>query len=216
MTDTNLERHMTKEVITVTPDKPIMEARSIMDKHDIRRLPVVEEGELVGIVTEGDIQESGPSDATSLDVWELNYILSKTTVEEIMTKKVHTITPEDTLEKAASIMRKNKVAGLPIMKNGKFAGIITESDILDTLIELMGFGSEKDNVRITVTRRNEPGTFLEALEPIAETQGNIISVFSHKDENSDQYQLIMRIEAPDIDETIGRLKEKGIEIVDVR
>lgn len=216
VSDSILKKHMTKEVITVGPEKPIMEARSIMEENDIRRLPVVDGGELVGIVTEGDIQEAGPSDATSLDVWELNYVLSKTTVGEIMTENVHTITPDNTLEKAASVMRRNKVAGLPIMEDGELAGIITESDILDTLIELMGFSSEEDNVRVTVVRRNEPGTFLEALEPIARTDGNIISLFSHKSEGSDQYNLIMRIEAPDIEKTIERLKKKGIDIVDVR
>lgn len=216
MADTILQKHMTKDVITVPPDKPIMEARSVMEDHDIRRLPVVDKGKLVGIVTEGDIQESGPSDATTLDIWELNYVLSKTTVEEIMTKEVRTITTDETLERAAAIMRKNKIAGLPIMDDGELAGIITESDILDTLIELMGFGSEEDNVRVTIERKDEPGTFLEALEPIAETRGNIISVFSHQDERTGQYKLIMRIEAPDIDETIEKIKEEGIEIIDIR
>lgn len=216
MIDSILEKHMSKEIITVPSDKPIMEARSIMEENKIRRLPVIEDEEFVGIVTEGDIQEAGPSDATSLSIWEMNYLLAETTVGEIMTKEVYTISPDHTLEEAASIMRENKIAGLPIVQDGKLVGLVTESDIFDTIMKLMGFGSEKKNKRITVVTEDKPGTLLKAIEPITNTGGNIISVFSHKDEERNQYEFILRVEAPDIDKTIETMKGQGVSVVDVR
>lgn len=121
-----VKEHMSKGVITIAPDTPIMEAREKMKQNKIRRLPIVKDGRLLGIVTEGDIQEAGPSDATSLSVWELNYLLAKTTVDEVMTRDVITTKPSDTIEDAAIMMRENKVAGLPVMDDGELVGIITE------------------------------------------------------------------------------------------
>ncbi len=209
-----IREHMATKVATVSPDTPIMEARKAMKEHNVRRLPVTEDGRLVGIVTEGDIQEAGPSDATSLNVWELNYLLGQITVKEVMTKEVLTVGPDDTIEEAALIMRENQVAGLPVMEEGSLVGIITESDVLDTIIEVVGF--KEGEIRITFSIEDRPGTLIEALKPIRDQQGNIVSILSHRHPEANIDEFVVRIEAPDIDKVIQALKDSRVEVTDIR
>jgi CBS domain-containing protein len=136
---TELVMHwMSYEPITVTPDTGLDDANNILHKYDIRRLPVVDEnGKLVGIVTRGDIREASPSDATSLTVWEINYLLDKLKIKDIMTPYPITVYTTDTITKAANLMRENKVSGLPVVDpaDGALKGIITESDFFRLVVQ---------------------------------------------------------------------------------
>jgi CBS domain-containing protein len=125
---------MTHDPVVITPDVTLPEVHHIMAEHKIRRLPVVDNGKLVGIVTRGDIREASPSDATSLSVFELNYLLSKLQVRQVMTRKPVTVKPQTSIERAAQIMLENKIGGLPVLERGKLVGIITESDIFSMLV----------------------------------------------------------------------------------
>lgn len=127
---------MTQEVITVKPSTTLPQAHQMMMDEEIRRLPVVNDnGILVGIVTLGDVRGAQPSPATSLSIWELNYLLSSLTVEKIMTPKPMTISPDATIGEAARTMLEHRVSGLPVVeKDGKLAGIITESDIFSMVV----------------------------------------------------------------------------------
>jgi CBS domain-containing protein/CheY-like chemotaxis protein len=121
---------MTREVITVTPKTTLPEAHRLMTEKHIRRLPVVDNGRLVGIVTRGDVRGAEPSGATSLSIWEVNYLLSRLKVEELMTRRPVTIDEEATLGEAAELMLQHKISGLPVLDNqAQLVGIITESDI---------------------------------------------------------------------------------------
>jgi acetoin utilization protein AcuB len=127
---------MTHDVITITPETTLPEAHKLMTDYQIRRLPVVKDGHLVGIVTRGDIRGAEASDATSLSVWELNYLLSKLKVKEIMTHHPIVISQEATIDKAAQVMLDNKISGLPVVDyHGKLVGIITESDIFRIVVQ---------------------------------------------------------------------------------
>jgi predicted transcriptional regulator len=125
---------MTQPVYTVTPRTPIAEAHKIMKDKAIRRLPVLHEGKVVGIVTLGDVREASPSDATTLNIWELNYLWSQLTVEKIMSTTVITLRPDQPLLDAAELMFKHKISGLPVVDAGTIVGIVTESDIFRMLI----------------------------------------------------------------------------------
>ncbi len=126
---------MIKDVITVEPKTPMLEAHQIMRARNIRRVPVVKRGKVVGIVTRGDVREASPSDATTLNVWEMNYLLAKLKVKEIMTKDVITIHPEETLKAAAEKMYEKKIGALPVVDDkNNLVGILTESDIFRILI----------------------------------------------------------------------------------
>ena len=120
---------MSTKPIVAKAKTTIPEAHQMMKEHRIRRLPVMKDGKLVGIVTLGDVREAGPSDATSLSIYELNYLLAKLTVGEIMTPDPFVVSPATSLHDAAKLMLEKKIGGLPVVENGKLVGIITESDI---------------------------------------------------------------------------------------
>jgi acetoin utilization protein AcuB len=127
---------MTSKLVTIAPENTLPEAHQLMVKHQIRRLPVVaEDGRLVGIITLGDVRGAEPSQATSLSVWELNYLLSTLKVSSIMTPNPITISADATVVQAARVMLEHKVSGLPVVEqNGRLAGIITESDIFRMVV----------------------------------------------------------------------------------
>jgi CBS domain-containing protein len=126
---------MTREVVTVSPETTLPEAHRLMTDKKIRRLPVVARGRLVGIVTRGDVRGAEPSGATSLSIWEINYLLSKLKVEEIMTPRPATISPDATIGEAAGLMLEKKISGLPVVNvEGQVVGIITESDIFRLVV----------------------------------------------------------------------------------
>jgi len=127
---------MTPEPVTITPSTTLPEAHRLMMEHSIRRLPVLQNGRLVGIVTLGDVRGAEPSGATSLSIWEINYLVSRLRVEEIMTPKPFTINENATLGEAARMMLKYKVSGLPVVSDsGDLVGIITESDIFRMVVK---------------------------------------------------------------------------------
>lgn len=127
---------MSADPITVPKNYPIMEAHELMRERKIRRLPVVEDGRLVGILTLGDVRGAEPSEATSLSIYELNYLLSRLTVDRVMTHPVITVDHETTVDVAARMMLENKIAGLPVMDGERLVGIITESDIFRMVVKL--------------------------------------------------------------------------------
>jgi acetoin utilization protein AcuB len=127
---------MTRNVVTITPDTTLPEARRLMIEKHIRRLPVVKDDHLVGIVTLGDVRGAEASGATSLSIWELNYLLSKLKIKEIMTRNLVKISPNATIGQAAEAMLEHKVSGLPVVEEErKLVGIITESDIFRLVVQ---------------------------------------------------------------------------------
>jgi acetoin utilization protein AcuB len=129
---------MSKPVITLRPDSPVHDALAMFRKEHIRRAPVMDNNELVGIASERDLLNASPSSATSLSVWELNYLISKVTVKDVMTRGVITVSEDTPIEEAARIMADKKIGGLPVMDGKRLVGIITETDLFKVLLELMG------------------------------------------------------------------------------
>jgi acetoin utilization protein AcuB len=127
---------MTPDPITVPGNTTLPEAHDLMKKHKIRRLLVADDGELMGIVTLGDIRGAEPSEATSLSIFEIHYLLSRLTLDKIMTRNVIAVSPNDPVGKAARLMYENKIAGLPVVDEGRVVGIITESDVFRMVVEL--------------------------------------------------------------------------------
>jgi acetoin utilization protein AcuB len=125
---------MTPDPITICPETTLPEANRLMKECGIRRLPVVDNGRLVGIITLGDVREASPSTATSLSIYELNYLISRLTVGKIMTQDPITITPDTSIEAAARLMLEHKIGSLPVVDGTRVVGIITESDIFRLLV----------------------------------------------------------------------------------
>jgi CBS domain-containing protein len=127
---------MTKNVVTVQPETSLPEADELMREHKIRRLPVVDSsGKLVGIVTKGDVREAKPSQATSLSIWELNYLIGKLKVKDFMTKTVVTVPAGASLGEVANLMLKYKISGIPVVDQvGHLVGMVTESDLFRMMV----------------------------------------------------------------------------------
>ena len=131
---------MNRNIITITPDQSLQMARERMHKHGIRRLPVVEHGKLIGIITDRDVRQAWASPATSLATHELLYLLDRLTVAEVMTSKAFTVTPDTPLVEAARLLRDHKIGGLPVLEGSQVVGMITGTDLLEAFIEMFGAG----------------------------------------------------------------------------
>ncbi len=164
---------MSRPVISVTPDMPVHDARNLFKQENIRRAPVVNKGKMIGIVSDQDLINASPSLATSLSIWELNYLLSKIKVEDVMTKDVTTIDEDTPIEQAARLMADNKIGGLPVMRDGKVVGMITETDLFKIFLELMG--AREMGIRVTALVEDKPGVLLKITQAIADIGGSFIS-----------------------------------------
>lgn len=126
---------MTTNVITTHRNTSISSAHQIMRENNIRRLPVVERDKLIGIITIGDVREASPSDATTLSIWELNYLWAQLVVEKVMSRSVFTVTPDTPILDAAELLLEHKIGGLPVVDDdSNLVGVITESDIFRMLV----------------------------------------------------------------------------------
>lgn len=164
---------MSHPVISIPPDMSIINALALLRRERIRRAPIVRDGELVGIVSDHDLLNASPSQATSLSMWEINYLLTKVTVEDVMARNVITVDVNTPIEEAARIMADNKIGGLPVMRQGKLAGIITETDIFKLFLELLG--ARDAGVRVTAMIYDKPGELAKLTQAITENGGNFIA-----------------------------------------
>lgn len=165
---------MSHPVITVSPGMSIVETLDLLNRENIRRAPVIKNGELVGIVSDHDLFHATPSSATTLSIWEMNYLLSKITVGEIMTKKVVSVDVNTPIEEAARMMADNKIGGLPVTRDGKLVGIVTETDIFKLFLELLG--ARDPGVRVTALIPEIPGELAKLSQAITESGGNFVSL----------------------------------------
>lgn len=199
---------MTANPITVTPNTPVFESLKIMRDKNIRRLPVLKDGKLVGIVTELDLLKVSPSQATSLSVYELNYLLAKTTIKEAMSSKLVTVTGDTPIEEAAILMRDHKIGGLPVIDEGKLVGIITETDVFDAFVDLLGV--RRGGERIVVKAEDRAGIISELTTYLAEQGINILSlVVVHEDSGG---HIVLRVTGPGSDNLANNLRAKGYEV----
>ncbi len=164
---------MSHPVITVSPETPINDALAMFKKEHIRRAPVVKDGKLLGIVSERDLLNASPSPVTTLSIWEMNYLISKVTVKQVMTKKVKTVDVDTPIEEAARIMADSKIGGLPVVRDGAVVGMITETDLFKVFLELMG--AREKATRVTILIEDKPGQLAKVTKAIADAGGNFIS-----------------------------------------
>jgi acetoin utilization protein AcuB len=164
---------MSHPVIAVSPEIPIHDVLVMFKKEHIRRAPVMKDDKLVGIVSESDLLNASPSPVTSLSVWEMNYLISKVTVKQVMSKKVKTIDIDTPIEEAARIMADSKIGGMPVMRSGKVVGIITETDLFKIFLELMG--ARTKGIRVTAEIDDHAGQLAKITKAIADEGGNFIS-----------------------------------------
>ncbi len=206
-------RIMHTYLVTVPPDTTLIKARDIIAEKHINHLLVVDnEEKLVGIVSDRDVKQSWASPATTLSVHELNYLLTQLTVESIMIKKIITISPGTTIERAARIMQENRISALPVMDNDKLSGIITTNDVMDVLLQAIGFGEK--STRFIVLVEDKVGIVAEVSRLLKEEQVNILSLVTWPEKKYPGiYQLVMRVGAEDGEKAILALTKGGFKIL---
>jgi acetoin utilization protein AcuB len=208
-------RRMTHNPITITPDIPIAEALEWMRREKVRRFPVVDKkGKLVGIVARSDLLHASPSSVTSLNVWEVTYLLSQVTVKEVMTKEVLTICEDCPLEEAARIMADNKIGGLPVMRDDMVVGIITESDLFKVFLEV--FGAREKGVRLTLLAPYFKGSLAQISSEISKRGGLIVALNVFLGEDPSNWGCVIKVSDMSKEELIEIVEPLVVEILDVR
>lgn len=205
-----VQDYMSLNPITVDPEDSVGHALELMKKHSIRRLPVIYKEKVVGIVTRQDLLRASPSSATSLSIWEINYLFPKIKVAEVMTRKVITISPESVLEKAALAMKENSISALPVVENDRLVAIITESDIFKALIDIFAFDSP--GVRLTLSVDDEVGVLHNITEIISSLGINIITLASRR-VGGNRVDIMLRLQNDHISAVSKLLTEKGYQVV---
>lgn len=210
-----VKERMSHPVITIQPDQTIHDALDLMRSENIRRLPVVDNrGRLVGIVSEGDLLHASPSDVTSLSIWEMNHLLSKLTVDQMMTKEVITVSEDTPLEVAARVLADNKIGGLPILQDGKVVGIITETDLFKVFLEMLG--AREPGIRLAVSIHNAPGGLAKLTKAIFEVGGNIMALGTFLGESTDNREVVLKVDGVENDALLAAVEPTVARVMDIR
>ena len=210
-----VKERMSYPVITIHPELPMQDALSLMLKEQIRRLPIVDKhGRLIGIVSERDLLHASPSNATSLNVWELTYLLSKTTVAEIMTSNVISINEDTPIEEAARIMADNKIGGLTVVRDDKVIGIITETDLFKIFLELLG--AREPGIRLAALVPNEAGELAQLTTAIFNAGGNILALGTFLGESTENREVTIKVSGINAQELKKAVDPFIDRIVDIR
>jgi len=180
---------MSKNVITVDEKDSMEDAMKNLKKHDIRMLPVMKKGKLVGIITDRDLKKASASDATTLEVHELLYLLTKIQVKEIMTRDVITVPPDYTVEETAQVLQKNRISGAPVVDDsGQLVGTITQTDLFRVLISLTGIGN--GGIQFGFQVEDRPGSIKEVADIIRIYGGRMVSILSSYDDVAEGYRKV--------------------------
>ncbi len=206
---------MSKNPIYVSPDASVTDAKALMTKEKINKLPVVDKSNrLVGIITKNDLQKADPSSASTLDIYELGYLLSKLKVEKIMVKDVQTVDAGEVIEEAARIMADKKIGCLPVMSDGLLSGIITETDIFNAFVTM--FGARHPGVRVIVEMAEKPGELAKIAQAVAEKNGNIVSVVTADGSDITKRSVTVKIGNLDKKTVEDIVSSVGLKILDIR
>lgn len=199
---------MTANPYVISPESTVTDIFELMRNKKISIVPVVKNGKLVGIITEKRLLEVSPSAATSLSIFEINYLLSKTKIESIMTKNPICVSSDNLLEEAAVKMRDNHLSELTVVDDGKLVGIITETEVFDSLISIMGFRDKGSRIAIEV-EQDKPGVLAQISSIIAGFDVNIthIVVFGN--------EIIIRINTLNIDDIRETIQKNGFKIISI-
>jgi acetoin utilization protein AcuB len=212
---------MSTNPITVETGNSMMEATKLLKENDIRFLPVMEKGKLVGILTDGDLKRASASDATSLDVHELMYLLSELKIKDIMTKHPITVPSDYTLEETAEILSENKISGVPVVDNGgKVVGVITEIDLFRAMISLAGL--KKRGIQFAFNLEDRSGSIKDIADIIRKYGGRMASILSSDEGTTNGYRKVYirmyGIDRPQVPKLIEELKRRAtlLYMVDLR
>ncbi len=210
-----VKARMSRHPITVTPDTSLPDALEIMRREKVRRLPVLDrQGKLVGIVLEKDLLYASPSPATSLSVHELNYLVAKIKVKDLMTTNVITCNEDTPLEEAARMMVDNNISGLPVLRGTTLVGMITESDLFKVFLELLG--ARAWGLRTTIKLQEGRGVLARLTHELAERGANIVALGTFWGDDPTNREIAFKVQNIDRQDLEQILSELDAELLDIR
>jgi acetoin utilization protein AcuB len=209
-----IKHWMTADPITVKPDTLIIDAKAIMKDHKIRRLPVVDDkGKLLGIVTYRNIIEASPSAATSLSIHELNYLVLKLQVKDVMKKNPLTAAPDDSVVDVLLEGHKKGIGSFPVVEKGKLVGIITETEIFSAMIGIFGTRTNSEIIGLeSVGAEDSVGVFRRIAEIIEKQDVPILAMFSLPHRRQEGWRIYIRVKTKNIKPIVKALKDAGYNI----
>lgn len=207
-------KRMSSPILTVSPKLPITEAITMMKQENIRHLVVMDKNKMVGLITQNELEKAMPSQATSLSIWEINYLIDSIKVENVMIRDVITATEDMPVEEAARIMADEKISCLPVVRGTEVVGIITEVDLFHLFLELLG--ARQKGVRFSAEIADTPGSIAQLTQAIFEAGGDIIACGTFKGDSPGIEEITIKVQC--IDEK--RLKEAilpvTLKVLDIR
>lgn len=206
---------MTPDPVTVTPQTPFDQALRLMRERRVRRFPVVDaQRHVIGIVSEKDLLNVAPSPATTLTQFEMQTLLARLTIGEVMRRTVIVVGPATPLEEAARIMADNKIGGLPVVEAQRLVGIITETDIFRTMIDMLG--ARRAGLRLTFRCDDQPGLLAQVAGEVTRQGGNIIAVTMLQDSDQQHPVMMLKIEDANAERLVAMLRGRHADVLDVR
>ena len=202
-----VKNYMTTNLIVIGPEASMIDANDLMKQHNINRLPVVENERLVGLITRSIIAENSPSGATSLSKFELNYLLDKTKVKDIMEKQVIQISPDHLLEEAAVIMRNSNIGVLVVSENNQIKGIITDKDIFRAFADISGYNIPGSSVVVAV-QQDRRGVIEEIGDALLESDSNLTNLVVYHTE--DGIRVVIHIDSDNPSDLVEKLKNRNL------
>jgi acetoin utilization protein AcuB len=207
--------YMTRDPITALPETTHKQAAELMREHNITHLPVVDKnGKLIGIVVEEDLLQAQPSPATTLSIYEIHSLLSKLQLKQIMTRTVYTVVGDCSLEEAARIMLQEDIGCLPVMDKDKLVGIITDTDIFQVFVAILGGGQE--GARFSLRAPDKPGILAKVAQAVASAGGNIISVVTWRSKNDGYAYITIKERGADFTQLQAALDQLEDNVVDLQ
>jgi acetoin utilization protein AcuB len=210
-----IERRMTRNPVTATPDMSVAEASALMKREKVHRLPVLDKDKkLVGIISEKDILYASPSPVSSLSIHEMAYLLSQLTVKKLMTRDVVTITKDTTVEEAARLMVDQDLSSLPVLEDGKLIGIVSKSDLFKILLEL--FGARHYGVRMSFLVEDKPGAIAEISGALSQHGVDIIAFGTFMGTDTTNAICTIKMQGISMASAVEIVKPFVMQILDVR
>ena len=205
---------MTMNVVTIPSNTSVSDAKRIMEAHRIRRLPIVDRGKLVGMVTEHRLEAYTPSKATTLSVWEIGYLLGNTPVKDIMEKNVVTVTPDMTVEEVLALAQEKEVGALPVLEDGRVVGIVTTNDFFYKIANpVLGIGMP--GTRVEVIGKGDDKV-IENVVSLANRQGMriiTIHVVNIPESTEEKKDIVIHLDTEDTSKFVEALNTKGYEVI---
>ena len=210
-----VKERMSHHPITIRPDTSLNDALGIMRKEKVRRLPVLDKkGKLVGIVMEKELLYASPSPATSLSIYEMNYLIAKVKVDELMTRDVITVVEDCPIEEAARVMADNRIGGLPVIRGDQLVGIITESDLFRIFLELLG--AREQGLRITIKVQEGKGVLARLTHALSSHGADIITLSTFLGDDPTNREITFKVQGIEREAVKTIVADLGTELMDIR